>query len=395
MRRRAAYTIGRLVGLLETLDRKLAPFGEQGRMHPSLEVVMRPPSVFVRELSPGEGERLKRMARRAKHFSTRQRAAIVLASASRHTVPQIAAMWQTDESHVRKVIHEFNERGLDSLRPEYRGGRPRRITADQRKRIVAVAGARPDTLGEPFTRWSLPKLAAYLREREICEISPAHLGRVLAAAGLSFQRTRSWKASPDPDYEAKAARVLSLYERCPDGAAVISFDQMGPISLRPTHGSGWARRTRPERHRATFNRRHGVRYGFGALDVHADRLRLRLLRRRRGQDTLAFMRQIRLCYPRRTRLYWIQDNLSANWTPDIRQFAERNNIELVPLPTYASYLNRIEAHFRPVTEFVVNNADYLDWDSFRHALANHVRHRNGPDRDRRIAERERKLMVAA
>ena len=65
------------------------------------------------------------------------------------------------------------------------------------------------------------------------------------------------------------------------------------------------------------------------------------------------------------------------------------------MPTYASYLNRIEAHFRPITEFVVNNADYLDWDAFAHALAHHVRHRNGPDRDRRIAERERKLMIAA
>lgn len=384
-----------LVGLLATLDRKLALADELGRMHPSVEVAMRPPSVFVRDLSPEEGERLRRTSKRAKHFSTRQRAAILLASATRHPVPQIAAMWQTDESHVRKVIREFNERGFDSLRPDYRGGRPRRITAEVRKRIVAVAGARPDTLGEPFTRWSLPKLAAYLGEREICEISPAHLGRVLNGAGLSFQRTRSWKASPDPDYEHKAARVLALYERAPEDGAVISFDQMGPLSLRPTHGSGWARRGRPERHRATFNRRHGIRYGFGALDVHQDRLRLRLMRRRRGQDTLAFMRQVRLCYPRAIRLYWIQDNLSANWTPDIREFAERNNIELVPLPTYASYLNRVEAHFRPITEFVVNNADYIDWTSFQHALANHVRRRNGPDRDRRIAERERRLMVAA
>ena len=177
---------------------------------------MRPASVFVRELSPQEGERLRRLSKRAKHFSTRERSSILLASATKHTVPQIASMWQTDESHVRKVIHEFNERGFDSLRPDYRGGRPRRITAEVRKRIVAVAGARPDTQGLPFTRWSLPKLAAYLSEREICEISPAHLGRVLAEAGLSFQRTRSWKASPDPDYEAKAARVLSLYERTPE-----------------------------------------------------------------------------------------------------------------------------------------------------------------------------------
>lgn len=356
---------------------------------------MRPPSVFVRPLSPEEGQRLKQLSKRAEHFSTRQRAGILLASATQHSVPQIARMWQTDDSHVRKVIKEFNERGLDSLRPNFRGGRPRRITDAERERIVAVAGARPETQEAALTRWSLRRLAAHLAELEGIEVSPAHLGRILARAGLSFQRTRSWKASPDPDYEAKAARVIALTKRPPKGAAVIAFDQMGPISLRPTHGAGWAKRGRPERHRATFNRRSGVRYGFGAYDLGADRLRLRLRPRRRGQDVLGFMRQIRLCYPRRMTIYWIQDNLSANWTPDIRAFAADSRIELVPTPTYASYLNPIECHFWPIAEFVIKNADYLDWDAFAHALARHVSYRNGPHRDRRLAQLEARLRVAA
>jgi transposase len=108
---------------------------------------MRPPEVFVRPLAHGEAVALKRRAKRAKHFSTRQRASILLASNTGMSAPEIARMWQTDESHVRKVIHEFNERGLDSLDPDYRGGRPRRITAAQRKRIVPVAGAVPTPRG--------------------------------------------------------------------------------------------------------------------------------------------------------------------------------------------------------------------------------------------------------
>ncbi|MCA1681514.1 MAG: IS630 family transposase, partial [Actinobacteria bacterium] len=325
---------------------------------------MRPPSVFVRDLLPEEGVRLKRLSRKAASEAKRERALIVWASATRMPASQIATLVGSDESHVRKVIHAFNERGFASLDPEQRGGRPRRITGEQRARIVAVAGARPDTLGVAATRWSLKRLARYLRAQGIVEISPAHLGRVLAAAGLSFQRTRTWKASPDPDYEVKAARVIALYQRAPDGGVVISFDQMGPISLRPHAGSGWANRKRPERRRATFNRRHGTRYVFGAYDVHGDRLRVRLKARRRGSDNLAFMRQVRLCYPKRLRIYWVQDNLSANWTPDIQGFARANNIELVPTPTYASYLNRVECHFLPISEFVVKNSDYLDWEAF-------------------------------
>jgi len=356
---------------------------------------MRPPEVFVRPLLHDEAVRLKRLSKRARHQCTRQRAAVLLASNVKMTAPQIAEMWRTDPSWVRKVIHEFNERGMNSLRPRYRGGRPRRITTEQRKRIVSVAGARPDHQGVPLTRWSLPRLSIYLADQGIVEVSARHLGALLAEAGLSFQRTRTWKASPDPDYEAKAARILALCERPPADSPVLSFDQMGPVSLRPTPGAGWAPRKRPERQRADYNRRHGTRYVFGAYDVHADRLRVRLRPRRRGSDMLAFMRQIRACYPARQRIYWIQDNLSANWTADIRTFAQGHKIELVPTPTYASYLNPVECHFSAITQFVVANADYLDWDAFAWALARHVTYRNGDHRDRRLAAAEARHRIAA
>jgi transposase len=63
-------------------------------------------------------------------------------------------------------------------------------------------------------------------------------------------------------------------------------------------------------------------------------------------------------YRPKIRIYLIADNLSAHKTPDIRQWAQANNVELVFTPTYASFLNRIECHFWAIGEFVVNNADY-------------------------------------
>jgi hypothetical protein len=111
------------VGPTRSFDRKLVWNGERGRI-PIVEVVMRPPEVFVRSLSHQEATRLKRMSTRAERQATRIRAAILLASNVKTPVPQIARMWLTDESHVRKVIHEFNEEGFDSLRPDHRAGDP-------------------------------------------------------------------------------------------------------------------------------------------------------------------------------------------------------------------------------------------------------------------------------
>src|SRR5436190_24138808 len=108
---------------------------------------MRPPEVFVRPLSHEEAVTLKRRAKQAKHFATCERAAILLASNVGNSVPQIAAMWMTDESHVRRSSTISTSAGMASLDPEYRGGRPRRITCEQRRAAVAVAGARPHPQG--------------------------------------------------------------------------------------------------------------------------------------------------------------------------------------------------------------------------------------------------------
>jgi hypothetical protein len=68
---------------------------------------------------------------------------------------------------------------------------------------------------------------------------------------------------------------------------------------------------------------------------------------------------------------------------------------LVPTPTYASYLNPVECHFSAITQFVVANADYLDWDAVAFALARHVTYRNGDHRDRRLALAENRHRIAA
>ncbi len=270
-------------------------------------------------------------------------------------------MWLTDESHVRKVIHEFNEEGFDSCALSIGAGDPAG-SPRERQRAVAVAGARPDTQGVPLTRWSLDRLSAYLAEHGV-QISPIHLWRLLAEAGLSFQRTRSWKASPDPDYETRAARVLELYAAAPFDGPVISFDQMGPISLKPIHGAGWAPRSRPSdcarpttasTGSATSSARSTstATGSTPACDPAAPARRARV----HAHDPTGATRPARRSTGSRT-------TSSANWTPDIREFAATNRIELVPTPTYASYLNRIESHFRPIQEFVFNNTDYPDWDT--------------------------------
>jgi len=51
---------------------------------------------------------------------------------------------------------------------------------------------------------------------------------------------------------------------------------------------------------------------LGAYDLGADYLRTTMRPRRSGAETPAFMRGIGLWYRRALRIFWVQDNLSAN-----------------------------------------------------------------------------------
>ena len=359
----------------------------------------RPSSVFVRELCPEEGVKLRRLSRQSRVFAIRQRAQILLASDSACSAPQIARVLQTDENQVRRVIGEFNVDGMESLRPPTGGGRPRRIDDAARERIRAVALARPGDLGEPGTRWSLATLRRYLvRSKIVTTISKEHLRRVLVSMGITAQRTRTWKWSTDPLFEEKKDWVLAAYKGAEAGTidgVVVSFDECGPISLKPHAGRGWFAKKRPARQRATYHRTHGVRKLMGAYDVGADRFWGHLEQRRvTGAVTLEFLKDIRRRYPAETTVYIVMDNLSAHWTPAIRRWAIQSNVGLLPTPTNASHLNRIECHFWAYVEFVINGSDYPDWNAFSKASQAYIRRRNRDRHDPRIIELENRRKVA-
>lgn len=354
---------------------------------------MRKPSVFVRPLAPEEGLLLKRMSRRAKHFSKRQRAQILLASEAGMGAPDIARALCTDESHVRRVIKDFNERGFPSLDPKYRGGRPRKVSAVAEAEVARIAVLPPQVSGVPLSRWSLRHLLLHLATAGVLGagvLSTEGLRLLLRRADISYQMTRTWKVSPDPDYQAKRKRIRSLYRRAEEGklkgARVVCFDEFGPCSIRPQQGSGWFRRSRPRRLRSDYNRRHGVRYLFGAYDVGADLLWGEMSKTKDAERVLEFLKAIRARYPRSVRIYLVMDNLSTHWTKDIRNWARQNRMTLVPTPTYASYLNRIECHFWGIKEFCINNSDHPDHAALAKAIMDYLDYRNANRDDARILE---------
>lgn len=315
--------------------------------------------VRVRRLTDQEGQRLQQLVRRGSTNSVRyRRAMMLLASAGGNRVPVIAQLVQADEDTVRDVIHRFNEIGLACLDPRWAGGRPRLLSRDDEDFVVQTATTRPTKLGQPFTHWSLRKLVAYLRKvhGRVIRIGREALRGLLARRGVTFQRTKTWKESPDPDGETKLERIEEVLDRFPD--RVFAFDEFGPLGSRPTAGSGWAERKHPSRVPATYHRTHGVRYFHGCYSVGDDRLWGVNRRKKGAANTLAALKSIRAARPDGAPIYVIMDNLSAHKGTDIGRWAKKNKVELCFTPTYASWANPIEAHFGPLRQFAIANSNH-------------------------------------
>lgn len=339
--------------------------------------------VFVRQITDEEGRRLVQTTRRSTDPVRLRRAIVVLASTQGRSVRDIASLLQCTQPYVRSVIHAFNEQGFEALDPKWSGGRTGAFDEPTKERIARIALSRPQDLGEPFTCWSICKLRDYLlKTKVVAAISSETLRQILRARDIRFQRTKTWKQSNDPDYEAKKNRILELYDAAPEDGRVICVDEFGPLNLQPRPGRGWGRKGHPSRLRATYNRLMGVRHLFGALDLATGQILYRIRSRKRWQEFLAFLKMLRARYTER--LYIVVDNFSPHLKHEVATWAAANNVELVFTPTNASHLNWIECEFSALRYFVLNGSDHRSHHEQNRAIRAYLRWRNAhatPKRD--------------
>jgi transposase len=373
--------------------------------------------VFVRDLAPQEGQKLLSIIRRGSGSVVRwRRAQIVLWSAQRMSVAQIAEIAFTSEDRVREVIHNFNADGFDSLAPKYAGGRPPTFTLPQRQQVKKIALSRPQDHDLPFSTWSLSKLAEFLvAEGVVDDISHEGLRVLLREEGVSFQVIKTFKQSNDPDFEAKKNRILELYAIADstaepgeeDPTVIICVDEFGPLNLQPHPGKQWAptaagkgdvSRPRRRRRRATYTRPHGVRHMMGAYDLSRDRLYGHIVVKKDRTAFLRFLRYIRSWYPPEVRIGIVLDNFSPHLSTKkdqrVSEWASANNVELAYTPTYSSWLNRIEAQFQALRYFTLDGTDHASHREQASMIRRYIIWRNRNAHDRALRELVKRANVA-
>jgi len=196
-------------------------------------------------------------------FRTIERVGILLAFAATGTVVETARTCGKSRGtvylHIVRMVEAFITNGgnddfdvLDLMHDRRRSGRPPAITNEMRVRVIATTTVSPQTVGHYASFWTITTLHEHIVLSNIAEqtdhsfvgpikppMSRATVARIVKSAGLAPHAVRYYLARRDPDFDAKALKILEVLQFgrfMSDGnisKKVISSDDATPKRHKP------------------------------------------------------------------------------------------------------------------------------------------------------------------
>ena len=252
-------------------------------------------------------------------------------------------------------------------------------------RVKAIACELPAKLGVPLSRWSIAELARQVRQDGLeASVSDITIWRWLHEDAIRPWQHRCWIFPRDPLFAEKAGRVLDLYERMWQGAAlgedefVLSADEKTSIQARSrihaTLGPAPGSPIKVEHEYA----RCGAWAYMAAMDVHHARIFGHLDQKSGIEPFNRLVDQVmaRSPYKQARRVFWIVDNGSSHRGPvSVERLRNRHpNLHLVHGPVHASWLNQIEIYFSIIQRKVLTPNDFPNLGVLRHRILNFQEH---------------------
>jgi hypothetical protein len=240
-------------------------------------------------------------------------------------------------------------------------------------------------LGLPLSRLSVADVARHAqRSGLVARISDSTVWRWLHEDAIRPWQHRCWIFPRDPHFQAKAGRILDLYERRWQGQVlrhdefVISTDEKTSIQARARiHPSLPTEPGKSMRVEHEYERRGAWAY-LAALDVH----RAKVFGRCEASTGIApferLVEQVMSQAPYNTarRVFWVMDNGSSHrGQASVRRLTQAHPMLVaVHGPIHASWLNQIEIYFSIVQRKVLTPNDLPCLEAVAERLTDFERH---------------------
>jgi transposase len=319
-------------------------------------------------LSSSDREQLEQLARSTRGpAGLARRARVLLLLADGLSLRAVCTHTGMSPRRIRAWKHNWQQRGLDGLLDAPRPGRPKKLTAAREASVLAATKGSPPTA---VTHWSTRRLAKRMG------VSHMTVMRLWHKAGLQPHRLRSYMASPDPDFEAKAKDILGLYLDPPKNAAVFCVDEKTAIQALDRSQPALPLRAGEVERRSVEYVRHGTVSLFAALEVHKGKVLGRCAPRHTSEEFVEFLNQAMAGEPRKT-IHVILDNLAVHKTALVRAWQQEHpNVHFHFTPTYTSWLNQVEIWFGMISRDCIRRGVFHSVPDLIHKIVIYIRQYN-------------------
>lgn len=282
-------------------------------------------------------------------IARRLRAVLLLAEGS--SLRQTRQRTGLNLRHIVKWRERFQDQGIEGLVVDQpRSGRPRRIGAALQERIIRESVQRKPPGGR--SHWSSRLMA---RRHGVSFDSVQKIWR---GAGLKPHRQGTYMASRDPHFAQKAKRVIGLYLRPPQEAAVFCVDEKSAIQALDRVQPLLALRAGGVERRGFEYVRHGTCSLYAALEVATGKVMGRCHKRHRSQELCQFLSSV-IAGRSEKQIHIIMDNLSAHKTKSVQAWLQAHpGVHLHYTPTYSSWLNQVEIWFGMITNQCIRRGSF-------------------------------------
>jgi transposase len=295
--------------------------------------------IYVREPTADESAELTRMTRQ-EIGRVSQRAQMILLSAQRREVPEIARIFSVSRATVRFWMHAFDAAGPAGLYDDPRSGRPRKVTDPVRATLVSMIRQDPQQAGYVATLWTVAMLVLALFKSLDLRLSPSTVRSVLHALDLRWGRPRlAMPEKTDPDKAAKQWAIAQAVVAAGPDATVLYADE-SRIALLPLLRALW--HCVGQQVRIPTPGSNVSRAVFGALNIRSGRWVYLVRPHMRKEDFIVFLEHLLTVYAQGT-IILIVDNYSSHTARVVTAWLEAHpRLQLHYLPKYCSQLNPVE-----------------------------------------------------
>jgi len=321
--------------------------------------------IYVRDLTDDERKELRRMTRQ-EIGRVSQRAQIILLSAQRRTVPEIAIIFDMSRPTVRFWIERFNAEGPAGLYDEPRSGRPHKVNSNVEQTIVQTLRDDPAQDGHLATFWTVAMIALSLVNKLHLHLSINTVRRALLRLGLRWGRPRlGMPAKADPQKAHKQWLIAqALIESRPETAFLYGDESR--IQLLPLLRSMW--HWIGDQVRIPTPGTNDTRAIFGALNIRTGQWVHVIRERMAKEDFIAFLEHLLIVYAD-VPIVFVVDNFSSHRAKVVKEWLEAHpRLTLLRLPTYCSHLNPVERIWLQLKNTVAANRLYCSMTTLLEAV---------------------------